>query len=594
MQNKEGPVDPSGAEGSEAISLEEFCSLGNRLLEQNLYEEAVSLYQTASKIFPESLVIRLNLGRAQELLHRHAQEVNQEIKDDFARRYEEKDVLSQHYLSLATMYYARKKTLPAMELLELAKLQNGTVAKARFLLAKIYYDQGDSVKALQEFLRAEELDPFNEDIYKHLGNIYFDRRQYEASLESFISAYVLSGGEDIARTSYYQRQIRLALNELDVVDKKSFYNRAFHEKRNYFLSLANSLTVRKEEAFTGTGDDLEPILLRFRETERVSQNFEQLLAELYELPVTQGFSEEEFRNLARISYYRNFQPGEVIFREDDMTEAIYFIRKGSVRIVKSTPYGEQPLASLTSPDFFGEMDFIDSLRCSADAAANEETTLLCIPKAKLEDIFISHRHIAVQFYWHFWRTLTQRIREANEILKSFFIEAAKVDRKVEMTLDTGESVSVDFEKKMAVLRDKGLSSKELRLLATFSKEEMFKMGQSIFREGQKGDRLYIILDGEVRISKFIPGAGEEALAILHKGDFFGEMALIDNQPRSADAKAHTDVTVLPIEQSLLANILSRDVESGYQFLYILSKILSRRLREINLKIYQWRIMSGGF
>ena len=147
---------------------------------------------------------------------------------------------------------------------------------------------------------------------------------------------------------------------------------------------------------------------------------------------------------------------------------------------------------------------------------------------------------------------------------------------------------------MALLQEKGLSTRELRLLATFSSEEMFKTGQKIFAEGEQGDKLYIILDGEVRISKFIPGAGEEALAILERGDFFGEMALIDNSPRSADAIAHTDVTVLPVESRLLTDILSRDVDSSYQFLYILWKILSRRLREINLKIYQWRMMAGSF
>jgi CRP-like cAMP-binding protein len=144
------------------------------------------------------------------------------------------------------------------------------------------------------------------------------------------------------------------------------------------------------------------------------------------------------------------------------------------------------------------------------------------------------------------------------------------------------------------LKEKGLSSKELRLLAAFSNEESFKTGQTIFVEGDKGDKLFIILDGQVRISKFIPGVGEEALAILERGDFFGEMALIDRGERSADAKAHTDVTVLPIESKLLTDILSKDVDSSYQFLYIMCKILSRRLREINLKIFQWRMMSGGF
>src|SRR4029077_13955557 len=102
----------------------------------------------------------------------------------------------------------------------------------------------------------------------------------------------------------------------------------------------------------------------------------------------------------------------------------------------------------------------------------------------------------------------------------------------------GELTTMDLQKKMAVLKEQGLSSKELRLLAAFSSEEMFKAGQNIFMEGERGDKLYILLDGQVRISKFIPGVGEEALAILERGDFFGEMALIDRAVRSADAKAH--------------------------------------------------------
>ena len=58
----------------EIISLDDFCNLANKLVEQNLYDEAVSLYQTASKIFPESLAIKLNLGRVQELQHKDSVE----------------------------------------------------------------------------------------------------------------------------------------------------------------------------------------------------------------------------------------------------------------------------------------------------------------------------------------------------------------------------------------------------------------------------------------------------------------------------------------------------------------------------------------
>jgi CRP-like cAMP-binding protein len=328
--------------------------------------------------------------------------------------------------------------------------------------------------------------------------------------------------------------------------------------------------------------------------ERNHQSSLAIAAEFKKFPVMQGLSDDEIYTVARFSTQRSVKRNETIFREDDLTEGIYFIQQGSVRIAKSTPYGEQRLASLNSGEFFGEMDFIDSLHCSADAISNEDSILVAIPKWKLEEAFLSRKHLAVQFYWHFWKTLSIRIREGNELLKSFFLEAEKVEEKRRSVENSVENISVDLEKKMQVLKEKGLSSKELRLLATFSNEELYKCNQSIFCEGDPSDHLYIILDGEVRISKHIPGVGEEALAILGRGDFFGEMALIDRSPRSADATAHKDATVLPIQRDLLTEMLSKDVDNSYQFLYILCKMLSRRLREMNLKIYQWRMLAGGF
>lgn len=577
----------------EIISLDDFCNLANRLVEQELFDEAISLYQTASKIFPDSLAIKLNLGRVQELQRKHQEGRQKTLQENISRERERDDVLAQRYLSLASLFYSRRQYLSSMELLELSKFKNDNNSKTRFLLGKILYEQGDAQRALEEFVKAKELDPFYEDIYKHLGNIYYEQGNFEKALEAFIDAYILSGGQDVAKTSYYQRQIRLLLSTLNM-DDKNYYHRFFTEQKEYFETLANSLTVSKNATFESGGEGLDNIFLKLREMEKVHQNSLNLAVELKKVPVLQGFSDEEVFHIARICAERSFKKGDIIFREDDLTEGIYLIHAGSVRIVKHTPFGEQQLASLGKGEIFGEMDFIDSLRCSADAIANEDSILFSMSKVKLEEMFISRRHVAVQFYWHFWKTLSLRIREANELLKSFFIEASKTEHKREILGGTGELTTVDLQKKMAVLKEKGLSSKELRLLAAFSGEQIFKAGQNIFMEGERGDKLYIILEGQVRISKFIPGVGEEALAILERGDFFGEMALIDRAPRSADAKAHSDVTVLPIESKLLTDILSKDVDSSYQFLYILCKILSRRLREINLKVYQWRMMSGGF
>jgi CRP/FNR family transcriptional regulator, cyclic AMP receptor protein len=578
----------------DSISIDEFSNLASRLVEKNLLDEAVTLYQTASKIFPESIAIRLNLGRILELQRKSVQDKERSIQESVAKIREKDDILAQHYLSLATLYYSRGQIFNAVEMLELSRFKNENVSKTRFLLGKILYDQGDSTRALEEFQRAKELDPFYEDIYKHLGAIYHEKGEHAKSLESFIDAYILSGGQDVARTSYYQRQIRNLLNESGVEDKKH-YNLVFNERKEYFSSLANSLSLQKDENADTTGQGLEHIFLRLREMEREHHNSLQIAAEFKKIAVMQGLSDDEIYSIARISSERSVTANEIVFREEDLTEAIYFIQSGSVRIIKSTPYGEQRLASLGPGEFFGEMDFIDSLRCSADAIANEDSSLFLAPKLKLEEMFLSRKHIGVQFYWHFWKTLSVRIREANELLKSFFIETGQEKKDKPAGGDTpGETTSVDFQKKLAVLTEKGLSSKELRLLATFSNEQFYREGQRIFREGDKGDELYIILEGQVRISKYIPGVGEEALSILGKGDFFGEMALIDRTPRSADATAQTDLTVLPIERELLSDILSKDVDGSFQFLYILCKMLSRRLREIDSKIYQWRILAGGF
>ncbi len=139
-----------------------------------------------------------------------------------------------------------------------------------------------------------------------------------------------------------------------------------------------------------------------------------------------------------------------------------------------------------------------------------------------------------------------------------------------------------------------LSEHELEKIGKIARMEAFATGTVIFKEGDPGDRCYVITNGEVRISKFIPNIGEEALAVLKPGDYFGEMALIDNFPRSAHAIANTDVAVLAINKPDLDKILIADRELGYKLLWAFTKTLSKRLRETNEKIANFLAMTGGF
>jgi len=144
-----------------------------------------------------------------------------------------------------------------------------------------------------------------------------------------------------------------------------------------------------------------------------------------------------------------------------------------------------------------------------------------------------------------------------------------------------------------ILRSQGLSAQELRLLATYSAEEHFPPNAMIFAEGESGDALHIVVDGAVRISRMVPGMGEECLAILGRGEVFGEMALIDGQPRSADARAHRPgCTVFSISRSLLEEVLSMDPDAAVQFLGLLCRLLCRRIRAMNERLVAWRVMAS--
>jgi len=87
--------------------------------------------------------------------------------------------------------------------------------------------------------------------------------------------------------------------------------------------------------------------------------------------------------------------------------------------------------------------------------------------------------------------------------------------------------------------------------------------------------------------------GEEALAILAPGDAFGEMSLIDDFPRSADARVHERCRVLVVDKDAMEDLLFLHKELAYEILWNFVQILSARLRETNDKM-TFLSVSGKF
>ncbi len=141
-----------------------------------------------------------------------------------------------------------------------------------------------------------------------------------------------------------------------------------------------------------------------------------------------------------------------------------------------------------------------------------------------------------------------------------------------------------LEQLSAITLFAGLKPAALELVAQVATEETHARGTKIFRHGEPGDKLYLILEGKVRISREVPGMGEEALVVLGPGQVFGEMALLDESPRSADANVHETCRVLAIPKDGFDDLLFLYKDLAYEVLWSIVRMLAERLRETNDKL----------
>jgi CRP-like cAMP-binding protein len=312
-------------------------------------------------------------------------------------------------------------------------------------------------------------------------------------------------------------------------------------------------------------------------------------------PCFAHLSGEEVVRLADCLSRVRVPAGGVVLRQNETSLDAYLVERGEVKIERDTSYGRYMLARLGPGELFGEANFVDQRGRSSEVVAATEADLLVLSQGAVSALTEEDQGFNVALHWAFWRSLSDKLRRANDHLTRFFGETGgpPIAPPPARRTPTGQ-FQIGLAAKRQLFAEQTLSSLEINFLASLSKEKKLAPGEVLFREGEAGDRMYVVLEGQVMISKFIPGAGEEALAFLERGDYFGEMALIDNQPRSAEAKAHGEgAVVLAIPRDVVEGILNVHKVSSLRLLRILCSLVAKRLREIDDKIVGWFMLSGG-
>ncbi len=131
-----------------------------------------------------------------------------------------------------------------------------------------------------------------------------------------------------------------------------------------------------------------------------------------------------------------------------------------------------------------------------------------------------------------------------------------------------------------------LSDRELVEIEKILHKRKYKEGEPVIRKGDPGLGMYIIVKGSVDIIDKEKKASQKTLASLHDGSFFGDMALLDESPRSASAVATIDSEIIGFFRPDFLDLIYRKPKLGIKILLALAKVLGERLRRTNELLIQ--------
>jgi CRP-like cAMP-binding protein len=288
----------------------------------------------------------------------------------------------------------------------------------------------------------------------------------------------------------------------------------------------------------------------------------------------------------------NFRKGAYIIVEGkQQASQFYIIRSGKVRITKEVEIAEEDDSNVLVPgDFFGVVSTMSSHSHIESAVALTDVSLIAVQRDQFGLLIERNAPVAMKIIMQF----SKKMRILDTALTRLSLKSTAVEhpshlfkigehylkqsqynlayyayyRYLQYCPD-GDQVSVARERvakikpyaKAAYLEDTGE-----QFTRVYPKNTM------IFSENEPGKELYIIQKGVVKIAKIV-GDKEVLIALLPAGDIFGEMALLENRPRSASAIAHEDVTLLAVNQANFA----RMVQTQPQIITRLTTLLGERI-----------------
>lgn len=243
--------------------------------------------------------------------------------------------------------------------------------------------------------------------------------------------------------------------------------------------------------------------------------------ELNDNPLFSVLSPKELSHLAENAKVLNYSLGEVVVKEGDEGDSMFILYSGKARVLSKDIQGQDiTLATLSKGDHFGENSLITKERRNATVRASGDVVIIKIDK---EDF----NHLVAE----------------NPPLRDYFSKFLS-----NMAMHT-------FLKKTTLLGT--LPAKEIREFLDKFKIKEFQEGEEIVKQGEEGDSFYIIRNGRVKVVIRDDTGREKTVNFLREGQFFGEIALVKEAPRTASVIAIEKTTLFLLEKQDFEELIQR-------------------------------------
>jgi CRP-like cAMP-binding protein len=301
---------------------------------------------------------------------------------------------------------------------------------------------------------------------------------------------------------------------------------------------------------------------------------------------------------------KNYSRGAYIYLENSepVPRVFYIIHQGQVELVREMfTVGVEQRKVLGKGDFFGVETAMTGHKRMESAISTVASTLIEVPYDQFRILITRSTPLAMKII----RSFSIKLREFDTAITNISVEHVNLEEDPSHLFDLGKEwynnrrfdhAAYAFQKYLQYCpKGNNVSQAKLYLqkmnkplvAPKVNKAEInrfYAKDQIIFCENEPGDELYIIKKGSVKISKLISGK-ETILAVLKSGDIFGEMALLDNRPRSATAIAAEDCELAAINRQNFDKLVIEQPVMAERLITLLSERIWTAYRQLaNLAI----------